>query len=253
MLSYSESVREINLINQKLNRQFTGFRFPYSRISYWGMLYINDKGYVYDSSIGVDYLNSYRGSVIPYNIPVSKDSYYKTLDVLEISPVLNDDYFFYQKALTEPEYSDELQTKDAQLYDKYLMNFYDYVVKGNNSLMVFIGHPSYTGISEITLSPLKNLVDSLKQDNCWITNLEDVADFRNALKDLSVEIEEFDNGIDIRIALAEGKTIKGLTFKLDKKPSEVKYDKGEINLAEINGVNYLIVDAVNDGLIKVFF
>ena len=253
MLSYSESVGEVNLIHQKLDRQFTGFRFPYSRISFWGMLYINDKGYVYDSSIGVDYLNSYRGSVFPYNIPISKDSYYKTLDVLEMSPVLNDDYFFYQKVLTETEYSDEMQKKDAQLYDKYLMNFYDYVVKANNGLMVFIGHPSYTGISDITLSPLKNLVDSLKQDNCWITSLEEVAEFRNALKDLSVRIEEYDNGIDIHINITEGKTLKGLTFKLDKKPSDVEYNNGEVNLKEINGVNFLIINAIHNGVIKIFF
>jgi len=142
MLSYSESVREINLIRQKLNRQFTGFRFPYSRISFWGMLYIDEEDYIYDSSIGVDYLNSYQGSIFPYNILISKDSYYKTLDILEISPVLNDDYFFYQKTLTEQEYSDDLQIKDSQLYEKYLMNFYDYVIKENNGLMVFIGHPS---------------------------------------------------------------------------------------------------------------
>ena len=253
MLSYSESVREINLIHQKLNRQFTGFRFPYSRISFWGMLYIDEEDYIYDSSIGVDYLNSYKGSVFPYNIVISKDSYYKTLDILEISPILNDDYFFYQKVLTESEYSDDLQMKDAQLYDKYLMNFYDYVVKENNGLMVFIGHPSYTGISEITLSPLKNLIDSLKQDNCWITSLEEVAEFRNALKDLSVRIEEYDNGIDIHINITEGKTLKGLTFKLDKKPSDVEYNNGEVNLKEINGVNFLIINAIHNGVIKIFF
>ena len=217
------------------------------------MLYIDEEDYIYDSSIGVDYLNSYRGSVFPYNIVISKDSYYKSLDILEISPILNDDYFFYQKVLTESEYSDDLQMKDAQLYDKYLMNFYDYVVKENNGLMVFIGHPSYTGISEITLSPLKNLIDSLKQDNCWITSLEEVADFRNALKDLSVEVEEFDNGIDIRISLPEGKTIKGLTFELDKKPLDVEYNKGEVNLKEINGVNFLIIDAINNGVVKIIF
>jgi len=253
MLSYSESVREINLIRQKLNRQFTGFRFPYSRISFWGMLYIDEEGYIYDSSIGVDYLNSYRGSIFPYNITISKDSYYKTLDILEISPILNDDYFFYQKALTEPKYSKELQTKDAQLYEKYLMNFYDYVIKENNGLMVFIGHPSYTGISEITLSPLKILIDSLKQDNCWITSLEKIAEFRNNLKNLSVGVEEFDSGIDIRVSLTKGKIIKGLTFKLDKKPRDVDYDKGEIRLKEINGCYYLIVDAVNNGIFRVSF
>jgi hypothetical protein len=143
--------------------------------------------------------------------------------------------------------------KDAQLYDKYLMNFYDYVVKENNGLMVFIGHPSYTGISEITLSPLRNLIDSLRQDNCWITSLEEVADFRNNLKDLSVGIEEYDNGIDIHMILTEGKSIKGLTFKLDKKPLDIEYDKGEVNLKEINGVNFLIIDAINNGVIKIIF
>ncbi len=166
--------------------------------------------------------------------------------------MLNDDYFFYQKVLADAEYSDDLQTIDAQLYEKYLMNFYDYVVKENNGLMVFIGHPSYTGISEITLSPLKNLIDSLRKDNCWIISLEKIAEFRNNLKDLSVGVEEFDSGIDIRISLTEGKTIKGLTFKLDKKPRDIVY-AGEISLKEIDKYYYLTVDAVNEGVIKVFF
>ena len=103
------------------------------------------------------------------------------------------------------------------------------------------------------LSPLRNLIDSLRQDNCWITSLEEVAEFRNGLKDLSVGVEEFDNGIDIHIYITEGKTLKGLTFKLDKKPLGVEYNNGEVNLKEINGVNFLIIDAVNNGVVKIIF
>ena len=241
---YSEITGEILMNEQKFGKKFTGLRFPFYSSNFWGLLYAEDKGYIYDSSIGVDHLTSYTGSVIPYNIPVSRDSYYKCLKLIEICPVKNDDVFFFQRSENKDEYTDDLQRNDAQLFEKYLLDFYDFAVIKNNGLMVYVGNPQYTGFSEITMQPLKKLSDTLKTKNCWMTSLEEVASFRNKLKDLTVGISESGNEIKLRINLPDQVNIFGLSFKLRSKPSGITAS-GKYDLKEIKGVYYLITDAKN--------
>jgi len=241
---YSEITGEILMNEQKFGKKFTGLRFPFYSSNFWGLLYAEDKGYIYDSSIGVDHLTSYTGSVIPYNIPVSRDSYYKCLKLIEICPVKNDDVFFFQRSENKDEYTDDLQRNDAQLFEKYLLDFYDFAVIKNNGLMVYVGNPQYTGFSEITMQPLKKLSDTLKTKNCWMTSLEEVASFRNKLKDLTVGISESGNEIKLRINLPDQVNISGLSFKLRSKPSGITAS-GKYDLKEIKGVYYLITDAKN--------
>ncbi|MEO8209726.1 MAG: beta-galactosidase trimerization domain-containing protein, partial [bacterium] len=121
--THFDVARAILMNEQNFGKAFTGLRFPYSSTNFWGLIYANDKGYIFDSSIGVDHLTSYAGSVFPYNIPVARDSYFKTLDLIEICPVKNDDIFYFIKSETEKEYTDEMQKEDALLYEKYLTDF----------------------------------------------------------------------------------------------------------------------------------
>ena len=241
---YSEIAGEIIMNEQKFGKKFTGLRFPFYSTNYWGLLFANENGFIYDSSIGVDHLTSYTGSVFPYNIPVAHDSYYKTLKLLEICPVKNDDIVYFQRSEKREEYTDDIQRNDAQLFEKYLQDFYDFAVLKNNGLMVYVGNPQYTGFSEITMQPLKKLCDSLKTKNCWMTTLEEVATFRNKLKDLSVNISESGNEIKLKINLPEQMNIQGLSFKLRSKPSNVN-STGKYELKELNGVYYLVMDAKN--------
>ncbi len=250
--SFSEITRQILLNEQIFNKVFTGLRFPFYSTNFWGLLFADEKGYIYDSSIGVDQLTSYTGSVIPYNIPVAKDSYYKTLKLLELSPVKNNDIYFFQKAETGKDYADDMQRNDAQLFNKYLSDFFDFAVRKNNGLMVYEGCPQFTGFSEITLQPLKKLIDSLKIKNCWMTTLENVADYRNKLKELRVECNESGKSVTLKINMPSQTDIRGLSFKLKAKPVNVvsgnKYD-----LKEISGLYYLIMDAKNGDEVELVF
>lgn len=247
--TYSEIARQILLDEQKFSKTFTGMRFPYNSTNFYGLIYANDKGYIFDSSIGVDHLTNYSGSVFPYNIPVALNSYYKTLDLLELCPVKNEDVFYFQKAEQESEYTDEDQRNDAHLYQKYLFDFYNFVVEKNEGLMVYSGNPEYTGFSEITMLPLKNLADTLKTKNCWMTSLGEVAAYRNKLKVLSVYVSQSGNEITLKINLPEGILIKGFSLKID---SRLKSSGGTISsdIKEINGKNYIIADVKNNDEIK---
>ena len=249
---YSEITEEIILNEQKFAKKFTGLRFPYYSSNFWGLLYADSKGYIYDSSIGVDHLTSYTGSVIPYNIPISRDSYYKTLKLIEICPLKNDDVFFFQRSEKKEEYTDELQRNDAQLFEKYLQDFYDFAVIKNNGIMVYVGNPQYTGFSEITMQPLKKLIDTLKSKNCWMTTLEEVAAFRNKLKNLSVNISESGKDIKLKINLPEQINIQGLSFKLRSKPNNISANN-KYEIKEINGIYYLITDVKNGDEINLDF
>lgn len=241
---YSEIAGEILMNEQKFGKIFTGLRFPFYSSNFWGLLYADDKGYIYDSSIGVDHLTSYTGSVIPYNIPVSKDTYYKSLKLIEICPLKNDDVFYFQRSENKEEYTDELQRSDAQLFEKYLLDFYDYAVVKNNGVMVYVGNPQYTAFSEITMQPLKKICDTLKTKNCWMTTLEDVAAFRKKIKDLTVGYSESGNKVILKIHLPGTAEISGLSFKLKSKPSGITAN-GKYDLKETNGTYYLIADVKN--------
>nr|MBC8342401.1 hypothetical protein [Bacteroidota bacterium] len=67
------------------DKQFKGFRFPYTRSGFWGLLALDELGYSYESSIGADNIEQYLGCVFPYHIPISNNNYYKTTSILDLS------------------------------------------------------------------------------------------------------------------------------------------------------------------------
>ena len=249
---YSGIKKELIINEQKFNKKFTGIRFPFYSANFWGLLFADDKGYIYDSSLGVDHLTSYAGSVVPYNIPVAHDSYYKTLNLLEICPVKNDDIFFYGKSEKEEEYTDDLQRNDSRLFEKYLLDFFEFAVSKSGGIMVYEGNPDYTGFSEITILLLKKLSDSLKTKNCWITTLDDAAVYRNNLKNLDVSLSVSGKEILLKIVLPVQLTIKELSFKLGSKPANT-ITNNKYELKESNGNFYLITDVKNGDEIVLTF
>jgi hypothetical protein len=250
---YPSMMRDILLNQNHWKRNFKGFRFPFTRTSFWGMMSLNDAGYHFDSSIGVDNLNTYYGSVFPYNIPVSHDMYYKTLNLLEISPTLNDDYHFY-KNLVEIPGENDLQLNDALLFEKYLNNYWEYGVKPYNGMMVFIGHPLYTGYSDTTMIPLENLVKKVKSENTWITTTEEISNYWTQLGNFQFTVsEENNNSITIRIKGINDAILSGLTLKLNAKPVSIKINKGSYQLLEKHQQVYLVVDAFADQEITLVF
>lgn len=249
---FSAITHQILLNEEVFKRKFRGLRFPFNNTNFWGLLFADERDYIYDSSIGVDHLTSYSGSVFPYNVPVAKNEYYKTLNILELCPVKNSDNFYYQKAESQQEYADEQQRSDAQLFEKYMLDFFNFVMQKNNGLMIYSGSPKYSAFSEITLQPLKKITDTAKAKNCWVTELKQVTDFRNLLKVLSVHSSEDDHGVMLKINLPDHVSVKGLTFKFKDKPSRVK-SSGSNSIKEYLGSFYVVADVENGDVISVEF
>jgi Polysaccharide deacetylase len=108
-LSYFETKNEFLRNKQFWNASFKGFRFPYVSNSFWGMYELGELDFSFETSIAANHVEYIRGSVVPYNIPIYNDDFYRTLDVLEISQIYRSDWYFYQEALNEDEYSIENQ------------------------------------------------------------------------------------------------------------------------------------------------
>ncbi|MBI9037340.1 MAG: hypothetical protein JEY97_04335 [Bacteroidales bacterium] len=228
------------------NKKFSGFRFPYTRPHFWGLMALNEFNYKYESSIGADNINFFYGSVFPYNIPISKDKYYKMTDILEISPIYHDDYYFYQGIVKQGTYQAEQQLKDVALFEKYLLNYWEYAVKPYNGLMVFMGHPMYVGHNDTTIIPLQKLITKVKADKAWITNLDEVADYWNNLASLSFKIEENNNRLIINISGQEDVEVENLTLNLYKKPNHITIKSGNYKLLDKGSKYQIVFDAIND-------
>jgi len=154
-LDFGQTQNEFLLNRNYWHAKFIGFRFPFVSNSFWGMYMLNRLGFKYETSIAANHLDYIRGSVVPYNIPIFKDDFFTSLDLLEISQIYHSDWYFYQKALDEEiDYNTELQKKDAKRFKEYLFRYFDDVVKLNNGVMVYLGHPMYTDIGEVTLKKI---------------------------------------------------------------------------------------------------
>ncbi len=244
-INFSTTIHEILMNENNWNKKFVGFRFPYTRNSVWGMISLDQLGYYFDSSIGADNTNLFYGSVFPYNIPVSIDNFYKSLNLLEISPTFHDDYYFYKKLIETENYSAEQQLKDSRLFEKYLQNYWEYSTKPYNGIMVFIGHPMYVGHNDTTIVPLINLINTVRHDNAWITSLEELADYWHNLKKLNFMINEKDGNTKISIISPTDIGVKNASLRFDTKPKNIKINIGNYKIVERESVFYLIFDAVN--------
>lgn len=254
-LSYPETMREILLSEQFWDRNFTGFRFPFASNSYWGMYILNSLGYTFDSSIAANHLEFYRGTIFPYNIPIFNENFYQTLDILELSQIFHDDWHFYQKILDDDNYTEKEQKKDALLFEKYLTNFWDYAVKPNNGLMVFMGHPMYSAISEITMIPLQKITEKVIQDDAWISTPDEVANYWNKLKDLKISVKENQKRITVLFSLPNETIINDISLKFSLKPKNIKVisKNGKIkkHKMKVNKYYYLIFNAENNDSISI--
>jgi len=239
-LSYFETKNEFLKNKNFWKKKFNGFRFPYVSNSFWGMYLMDEMDFKYETSIAVNHFDHIRGSVVPYNIPVFKDELYKTLNVLEISQIYNDDWFFYQKSLEVENYTKKMQNYDSKRFETYLKKYFNELVEPNNGVMVYLGHPMYSGISDITMNPLHEMASFLKTKNVWITTPTLVAERWNKLKNLEVTIEEAENLMKLKIETKS--KIKCLSFKLNKKPEKVNYS-GKHKIVEKEGTVYLVLDA----------
>ena len=240
-LNYGQTLNEFLLNRNYWHKRFTGFRFPYVSNSFWGMYVLDQLGFTYETSIAANHLEYIRGSVVPYNIPVFKDDFYVSLDLLELSQIYRSDWYFYQKVLDEKiDYNTALQKKDADRFRAYLFEYFNKVVKPNKGVMVYLGHPMYSGISKTTLQPLQEFIDYLKTQNVWIASANTVAERWNKLKDLNVWVSE--QGKRVRIEIDSPSAIEGLSIKLPQKPENVLTETA-YRIVKREKNYYLIFDA----------
>jgi hypothetical protein len=234
-LSYSETVLQLEMNEQSWNRNFTGFRFPYTLNSVWGMDFLQYKGYSYESSIGIDHTQTFTGSLFPYHLPVSQGEYYQVLDLLEVGPVARDDYFYFRMIQESAEVDLVKIDEKSLLFDEYLKNFWKDITLPKGGMMVYLGHPLFSGYNESTARPLANMIDSVRKDGAWVTTMEDIAARWKMLDNIQLHVISGKKGkkeYAVEISMPERAKIEALSIRISAKPGNVKAAEGNVSVKQ---------------------
>lgn len=247
-LKYPVSLNDILQNEYKWDKKFKGFRFPFTRLGYWGLMSLDLHDYSFESSISANNIDFVNGSVFPYNIVISNDRFYKSTNLLEIAPSYHDDYYFL-KALKEDNNvnSNELN-KMVVLYNDYLQSYWTLGVKEYNGLFVYLGHPGMVGYSDQTMMPLKNLIDSVKNENTWISTMDEIAKFRKEIAQYSYYVNKKGSTNTITVSGPEGLVCENTSLLFVDKPKKVKANHGESSVV-VCGDKYAVVFDSFDGQI----
>ncbi len=234
-LTFSETVFQIEMNEQEWDRQFMGFRFPYTLNSVWGMDYLHRKGYIYESSIGADHTHTFLGSIFPYRLPVFQGENYQVLDLLEISPLAKDDYFYF-RSIQESSVIDPNELRDkAMLFDKYLKDFWKSNALRKGGLMVYLGHPLFSGHNETTSQPLANLIDTVRRDHAWITTMEEIAQRWKIIENVQYIIsanKRDKRQFSIEVRMPNGSVLESASFRISQKPLQVDATAGKVSIKQ---------------------
>jgi hypothetical protein len=250
-LNYPVTVEEILRNASSWNTDFTGFRFPFTKPTFYGIITLEGHGYKFESSIAANNLDFIQGAVIPYNIVVSREGFYKGTDILEIAPTYHDDYYFLgflDKA--QPADSNYLG-KNVRVYSEYLKDFWQYAVKPYNGLMVFLGHPRYAGYNDATLSALSDLISEVKKDRAWIASLDQVAEFRNGLSAMEFYSEPVTNGFKIGITAPDGTRVQGVCLNVAGRVKSATAKQGKAKVINSGSGSQIIFEAFNGQTVDV--
>lgn len=252
-LSFSETVFQIEMNRRFWAKKFTGFRFPFTMNNVWGMQYLDRKKYLYDSSIGIDHSDTYNGCLFPYNLPVYQGENYQVLDLLEISPMSRDDYYYFSSVEDEKSVNPLELFEKSLLFDAYLQNFWKEIVLKTGGLMIYLGHPQYTAYNDTTLLPLSNLIATARNDHAWITTIEEISLRWHRLKNLKLKAQGNSHGYSVEVILPQGELIENLTLRVYNKPKDVKVLKGKVHIQENSGTWLIIFDAMPGQKLEVEF
>lgn len=250
-LNYPIATNDILKNENKWNTKFKGFRFPYTNPDFTGMTALDLNFYRYESSISVNNLEFVQGSVFPYNLVIADEKFYKSTNILEIGPTYHDDYYFLNKLTNKTYANPEHLKNDVKLYEQYLKDFWEFSVKPHNGLMVFLGHPGIVGYNNTTFSSFKNFFNTIKNENVWITTIDEVAEFRNKFEQIEVYEKHDEKKSYITIKCPNNISIKNFTINLRKKPKKVKIKKGKVNIKKHDNVFSMVFDAHNDQVITI--
>ncbi|MDZ7776497.1 MAG: beta-galactosidase trimerization domain-containing protein [Bacteroidales bacterium] len=242
--TYANALRDILTNEVHWKRDFNGFRFPYTMTDFWGLMALTEREYVFESSTGANNLEFIHGSVVPHNLVLANSGYYKSTEIMEVSPVYHDDYHFL-KLLDEPGAinSEELK-KQSAIYQKYLQNFFEYAVKPHSGAFVYQGHPSYVGYNDTTFAALDSLITTMKKEDSWITGIEKLADFRQNLINLVFWVDKKHNRTIINVAGPETARADKVTLFIDFQPEKVKAKTGNARIKNKSEGAQIIFDAM---------
>ncbi len=252
-LKYPQSLDDILRNENKWDIEFNGFRFPFTKPGYWGLLTLDKYNYAFESSIGVNNLDFIYGSVFPYNIVIANDGFYKSTDILEIAPTYHDDYYYLKVIKEDGKLNPDRLKKNVMIYTKYLENFWDRAVKPYNGLMVYLGHPQYVGYSDTTLTSLVNLIKIVKQDNTWITTINDVATFRKNLGRLQFYIEKDDEKQMIEVVAPDAIKVNDVCLNFTGKVKSASAKEGKVKIIENDKGFQLIFDAFDGQSLTILY
>jgi hypothetical protein len=242
-LLYPQAVEDILLNENFWSTDFRGFRFPFTNPANWSILALGEHDYSYESSIGADNLDFFHGSIIPYNLVVTNDGFYRSTDILEIAPSYHDDYYFLNSLKDGNDPDSSLLAKEILVYRKYLGNFWDYAVKPYCGLMVYLGHPAYTGFSDSTLTSLSGLIDQVLMDNTWITTLDEVAEFRKGLGMLHFYIRQDGKKQQVFIKAPENQILKDVCLNFEGRINSASAKQGKAKIINQENGSRLVFDA----------
>ncbi len=250
-ITYPIALNDILENEYEWDRKFKGFRFPYTSPNFTGLIAIDLHDYDYESSISVNNLEFMHGSVFPYNLVISEDKFYKSTNILEIGPIYHDDYFYLGKLMSNDYKNPDQLTEDIMLYDQYLQDFWKYSIKPYNGLMVYLGHPGLVGFNRNTFSALENLIDTVKQDNTWMTSIDEVADYRSKLEKFRFFVESKNNTVIIYVDCKDDISIENLTLNFKEKPQNAIVKEGDVSIKESNNGFSVIFDAFDGQIVKI--
>lgn len=245
-LKYPVSLNDILQNEYKWDKKFKGFRFPFTRLGYWGLMSLDLHDYAFESSISANNIDFINGSVFPYNIVISNDKFYKSTDLLEVAPSYHDDYYFLKALDSEEEINSNDLNKSVVLYNDYLQSFWKIGVKQHHGLLVYLGHPGLVGYNDQTLLPLKQLIDSVKRENTWISTIDEVALFRKQMSKFSYYVSKSKGKYTIHVSGPEGLVCKKTSLTFVEKPTKSKSKKGDSEIVQ-TGKKYSVVFNSFDG------
>jgi hypothetical protein len=243
--TYPQTVEDILRNENYWDVDFTGFRFPFTNPGYRGMLALDEHHYIFDSSIGANNLDFFHGSVVPYNIVIADNGFYRSTNMLEIAPTYHDDYYFLNEINKDHSPDSSKLMKDLQIYRKYLLNYWNYAVKPYNGLMVYLGHPQFVGYNDTTLTALGNLIREIKKENCWVTTMDEIAGFRINLAKLQFFLEIDHEKQKIHIIAPDNNVVKEACLNFTVQIKDASAKKGQVKIIENGKGQQLIFDAFN--------
>ncbi len=250
-LNYAGALEDIVKNEDHWGKQFSGFRFPYTSPGFWGLLALYNQGVQYESSIGANNLSFFHGSVVPYNLVISNDNFFMTTDILEVAPVYHDDFHFYQEFLQKKEPAAKEIQKAVQLYQDYLLNFWEMGIKPNRGAMVYLGHPAYIGKSDTTLAPLKALITTVKQENTWLTTVNEIAEYRHALSQFRFFVEQKEGIYLIKLNAPVELKIEKLSLRIPFTISKATAKKGRVHVKNAKDQSMVIFEGAEGQVLTI--